>query len=181
MSRRFGAPRETEIAQQAGPAIADGATAIEHVGYFIVTVSGPRVTVTYYAAPVKATLGGFGWAIRATSTLSFTRQETFGYSLNGKEFFVPEGGSYRVADRFKGTKAEILGGVKAEHGHRRRRPQAHERRDHRLGRPRPPTAVSRVASLRSRAFRARRAASDTYTLALSTTEARPRRRPPRPL
>ena len=110
----FGAAREKEIAQQAAPAIANGITATAHVGYFIVSVAGPRVTIAYYAAPVKATLSGFGYAISTTPTLSFTRQETFGYSLNGKEFFVPEGGSYRVvSDRFKGTTAEILGGTNA--------------------------------------------------------------------
>jgi hypothetical protein len=108
----FGKPREEEIAQQAGPAMSSATTATVHVGYFIVTVDGPQVTVDYYSAPVTAALGGFGWAIRATPALSFTRQETFGYSLNGREFFVPEGGSYRaVADRFGDTRAQILGGV----------------------------------------------------------------------
>ena len=95
----FGAPREREIAQQAAPAIANSVTGTAHVGYFIVTIAGPRVTVDYYSAPVKVDLSGTGWAIAATPKLSFSRQDSFGYSLNGREFLVSEGGSYAgVAD-----------------------------------------------------------------------------------
>jgi hypothetical protein len=57
-------------------------------------------------------LDSLGWAISSTPALAFTRQETFGYSLNGREFLVPEGGSYDVvADQFQGTRAVILGGM----------------------------------------------------------------------
>ena len=42
----------------------------------------------------------------------FYKQDSWGYSLNGKEFLVAEGGSYTtVKDSFKGTHAAILGGV----------------------------------------------------------------------
>ncbi len=111
----FGRLREREIAQQAAPAIADSVTGTAHVGYFIVTVTGPRVAVDYYSAPVRVDLSGMGWSIKATPRLSFTRQDSFGYSLNGREFLVPEGGSYSsVTDEFSGTKAAILGGINAD-------------------------------------------------------------------
>ncbi|MBN1578283.1 MAG: hypothetical protein JW913_17110 [Chitinispirillaceae bacterium] len=48
----------------------------------------------------------------ATPTFNFVKKETFGYSLNGKEFPVPQGGSYSgIADNFGGTTARILSGV----------------------------------------------------------------------
>ena len=106
----FGAPRETEIAQQA--AVGPATTGTVHVGYFIVTVDGPKVTVDYYSAPVTATLNGSVYLIGTTPKMTFVKQETFGYSLNGKEFFVPQGKPYTtVADQFQGTKARILGGT----------------------------------------------------------------------
>ena len=44
--------------------------------------------------------------------MNFVKRESFGYSLNGKEFFVPQGKPYTsVADSFQGTTARILGGV----------------------------------------------------------------------
>ena len=43
--------------------------------------------------------------------MTFVKRESFGYSLNGKEFFVPQGKPYTsVKDCFKGTTARILGG-----------------------------------------------------------------------
>ena len=169
----FGAPREKEIAQQAAPGVADRLTASAHVGYFVVTIDGPRVTVNYYSAPVKVGLSGLGWALQASPALSFTRQETFGYSRNGKEFYVPGGGSYRViADQFQGTKAKVLGGVNSS--------KAADAAGRKLTRDvttgwTHPTSSSGLASnilvidgLSSVAA----SASDTYTLALSTSDER---------
>jgi len=93
--------REVPIAQQ-----------LNRVGYYIFTVDGPQVTVDYYSAEVNPTLIDGEYLIATTPTLQFVKQETFGYSLNGKEFLVPEGGSYTsVQDGFLGTSARILAGT----------------------------------------------------------------------
>jgi hypothetical protein len=111
-----GAPysaNETPIAQQ-----------LNSVGYYTYTVDGPRVTVNYYAAPASA-LDSTGTAITSggNPTYNFTLQQTFGYSLNGKEVLVPQGGSYKsLTDNtnlaiangetgYFGTTASILDGV----------------------------------------------------------------------
>ena len=55
---------------------------------------------------------GSEYLLSKTPWLNFAKEESFGYSLNGKEFFVPEGGSYtKVKDSFRGTTARILGGT----------------------------------------------------------------------
>lgn len=64
------------------------------VGYYIFTVDGPRVTVEYYTS-----LNGCGgtWGagvdcdLARTPSLTFAKRETFGYSLNGKDFVVQPG------------------------------------------------------------------------------------------
>jgi hypothetical protein len=45
--------------------------------------------------------------------LNFVKRETFGYSLNGKQFIVAQGGAYNVVQDGSsgGTTAAILGGV----------------------------------------------------------------------
>ena len=91
-------PREIEIAQE-----------LFTIGYYIVTVDGPRVTVDYYASPN----GCDGDCDQNVDVIpyTFTKRETFGYSLNGQEFLVPQGESYAVVqDSFEGTKAKILSG-----------------------------------------------------------------------
>jgi hypothetical protein len=97
-------PREISIAQE-----------VYKVTYYIVTVDGPRVTVDYYSADnTGATLDSAAgeFLISTTPALTFTRKETFGYSLNGKEFLVPQDASYtQVHDHFEGTSARILDGV----------------------------------------------------------------------
>ncbi len=83
------------------------------IGYYIYTVDGPRVTVDYYSAHVFATLVKDDYMISRTPGLVFRKQETFGYSLNGKEFLVGgrAGTSYRVVqDSFGTTTARILAG-----------------------------------------------------------------------
>ena len=90
--------RETPIAQE-----------LFTVGYYIVTVDGPRVTVEHFASP-NGCAGDCDLTI--TPALTFSKRETFGYSLNGQEFLVPQGESYTVVeDSFEGTTAKILDGV----------------------------------------------------------------------
>jgi 3',5'-cyclic AMP phosphodiesterase CpdA len=102
------------------------------VGYYIYTVDGPRVTVDYYGVDVT-TNSSF---VVSSSTESIVTKTpvltgnwrkilTYGYSLNGGEFIVPEGGSYAgVADNTAktvasgetncvGTAMQILAGVNA--------------------------------------------------------------------
>jgi hypothetical protein len=78
------------------------------VGYYIFTVDGPRVTVDYYSSPNGC---NGDCDLTATPSLTFTKHETFGYSLNGKEFLIAEGDSYAsVHDSFEGTEVRILDG-----------------------------------------------------------------------
>jgi len=82
------------------------------VGYYIFTISGPRVTVDYWASDVNASYVGGEYVIYTTPVLNFTKRDTFGYSLNGKEFMVPQGGSYTVVqDSFGAIQAKILDGA----------------------------------------------------------------------
>ena len=95
----FGFLRETPIAQE-----------LFTVGYYIVTVDGPRVTVDHYASPN----GCSGDCDQTNDAIpyTFTKRETFGYSLNGQEFLIPQGTSYiGVQDGFEGTTARILDGI----------------------------------------------------------------------
>ncbi len=94
----FNGPREMEISQE-----------LFTVGYYIVTVDGPRVTVDYYASP-----NGCNGDCDLTYDVipyTFTKRESFGYSLNGKEFQIPQGESYaNIQDEFSSTTARILSG-----------------------------------------------------------------------
>ncbi len=91
-------PRENPLAQE-----------LFTVGYYIVTVDGPRVTVDHYASPNGC---NGDCDLSATPTLTFSKRETFGYSLNGKEFFVRQGQPYSVVNEtYAGTSAAILDGV----------------------------------------------------------------------
>jgi hypothetical protein len=97
-------PREMEISQE-----------LFAIGYYIVTVDGPRVTVDYYASP-----NGCNGDCDETNDVipyTFSKHETFGYSLNGKEFLVAEGQSYdNVQDSHDRTSARILGGFNGSTG-----------------------------------------------------------------
>jgi predicted phosphodiesterase len=92
-------PRETELAQE-----------LFTVGYYVFTVDGPRVTVEYFASP-----NGCSGDCDLTNDVipyAFSRHETFGYGLNGKEFLVAQGASYDVVqDSRHGTTARILAGT----------------------------------------------------------------------
>ncbi len=95
----FGFLRETPIAQE-----------LFTIGYYIVTVDGPRVTVDYYSSP-----NGCNGDCDLTNDIipyTFSKRETFGYSLNGKEFLVAQGDSFTaVQDSFEDTTAKILSGT----------------------------------------------------------------------
>lgn len=89
------------------------------IGYYIFTVDGPCVTIDYYAA-----LNGCGgtWGAGADCDLSktpkdlqFVKRETFGYSLNGKDFIIQKGQALTVVtDTFRTDgsmqTAAIIGG-----------------------------------------------------------------------
>ena len=100
----FGHTRQTPVAQD-----------LFEIGYYLVTVDGPRVTVNYYAVPS----GSSGADISTTPPLTghWVLKHTFGYSLNGQEFMVPQGQPYTtVQDNiaagagFNGTSMRILNG-----------------------------------------------------------------------
>jgi hypothetical protein len=97
-------PRETPISQE-----------LYMIGYYIVTVDGPRVTVDYFSADNTRSnfdSGGKRYLVTRVPILTFTKKETFGYSLNGKEFLVAQGESYTdIQDSFEGTTARILDGT----------------------------------------------------------------------
>lgn len=102
----FGRQRQTPLGQE-----------LNTVGYYIFTVDGLRVTVDYYSAPVKAELVSGEYAISTTPDLSFSKRETFGYSLNGREFLIAQGQPYTlVEDSFSRTTARILSGVNSSTG-----------------------------------------------------------------
>jgi hypothetical protein len=109
----FGHRRQTQIAQE-----------LHTVGYYVFTVNGPRVNVDYYSsllsnvAPAGCSGANCEWLIPTTPALTFVKQESFGYSLNGKEFQVCQSAqtgcnsSYtQVVDSFGGTIAKILSGT----------------------------------------------------------------------
>jgi len=81
------------------------------VGYYIVTVDGPRVYVDFYSSSHGSNYGDID-LVTPPAAFNFYLRETFGYSLNGKEFVVAHGGSYTgVEDAYQGTTAKILGGT----------------------------------------------------------------------
>jgi len=95
----FGHTRQVPISQE-----------LYGIGYYIVTVEGPRVTVDYYAVPSNQ-VGGL---IKTTPPLSgnWQKRERFGYSLNGNEFLVAQNQYYtNVQDSFANTTARILSGT----------------------------------------------------------------------
>jgi hypothetical protein len=97
-------PREASISQE-----------LYKIGYYIVTVDGPLVTVNYYSADNTGSYFDSElkeYLLTRTPILTFTKKETFGYALNGKEFLVARGGSYTcIQDRFEATIARILDGT----------------------------------------------------------------------
>ena len=120
---------ETPIAQE-----------IFTVGYYIFTVDGPKVTVDHYAMPngcngdCDQTTDVIPYAGNTPTAnglfanpVPFTKHDTFGYSLNGKEVLVAQGGSYALTDDttkaiangetgYTGTTAAILSGINGSTG-----------------------------------------------------------------
>ena len=107
--------RETLVAQDLGT-----------IGYYVYNVDGPRVTADYYSSSKLASPPAGGEAdITTTPALTFSKKESFGYSLNGKEFVVGQGqaysavqdtiaaGSHNGENGYLGTAAKILGGTNA--------------------------------------------------------------------
>jgi hypothetical protein len=104
----FGRSLQTQIAQD-----------LYQIGYYIVTVDGHRVTVDYYGVPAVPSLA-LPLAPNAEVTIvtapqlsgKFQKRDSFGYSLNGKEFLVLQGQSYSIVrDSFNNTTAKILSGI----------------------------------------------------------------------
>lgn len=111
---KFGIRRRQPLSQQ-----------LNSIGFQIVTVDGPNVTVDYYAAVVTIDMSlsinkgaTSELQIPSISSYTFTKQETYGYSLVGKEFVVAAGGFYTGVQDNSGpvadgspTTAQILSGV----------------------------------------------------------------------
>ncbi len=96
--------RQTQLAQE-----------LNNIGFYIYTVDGPSVTVDYYSDSI----GGFksAPAFPAAPVFNFIKKETFGYSLNGKEFLVDQGGAYGdIEDQFQGTRARVVSGYNQGRG-----------------------------------------------------------------
>jgi hypothetical protein len=109
---------------------------LSNVGYYVYTVDGPRVTVDYYSDRVGNLQSDYCYPYGVqgkgscsqrktgssdspqvmgtwiTPTFNFAKKESFGYSLNGREFLVAQGGSYTaVHDSYDTTSAQILAGT----------------------------------------------------------------------
>lgn len=98
----FGRLRQRQLAQD-----------LSRIGYMIVTVDGPRATAEYWAAPVFDD----GADMVSVPDLSdkWTLRETSGYSLDGRQFLVPQQGAYDIVrDSGFGTRLRILGGTNAD-------------------------------------------------------------------
>jgi hypothetical protein len=91
---------------------------VSTIGYYIFTITGPNVTIDYYSAQVNLYRISGGFQITVTPELNFTKRETFGYSLAGKEFVIEQGQAYEaVSDSYSShpgappTYARIFGGI----------------------------------------------------------------------
>ncbi len=92
---------------------------MNNVGFYVYTVDGPRVNVDYYADSTGHYMSDNSWptgpsgnGTLKTPTFNFIKKESWGYSLNGQEFLIAQGGSYtEVADSFGATTARILDGT----------------------------------------------------------------------
>ncbi len=81
------------------------------IGYYIFTIDGPRVYVDYYSSSHGSDYGDID-LVTPPGTFNFYLRESFGYSLNGKQFKVAHGESYTgVQDSYNGTTAKILSGT----------------------------------------------------------------------
>ncbi len=89
---------------------------LNRIGYYIVTVSGPEVTIDYYGDIT----GGSDYGLNG-GTFDFAKMSTMSYNLNGTQKAVAQGASYVMTDNttlastmgsgFKGTTMSILAGT----------------------------------------------------------------------
>ena len=138
----FGHRRETPIVQER-----------ERVGFYVFTVDDPRVTIDYFSA-------------EPAPQLSFSKRETFGYALGGKEFVIPQGASYSIVqDRRGGVQARILAGEnrgsQRDGAHRPLAKTVH------TGWTEPDASLSPVLSLWMTTSRLGSDQTDTYVLAMT--------------
>ena len=116
---------ETPIAQQ-----------LNQIGYYIYTINGPRVTVDYYAAPASAVDSqGLSITSGGNPTYNFQKVQTFGYSLNGKEFLIQSGGNLTRRSQQLRFHHHVAGWPQYQHQHGPRRPHFDRGDRHRLDRP----------------------------------------------
>lgn len=82
------------------------------IGFYIVTVDGPRVTVDFYSASHGQDYGDTDLTT-LPATLNFFLRERFGYSLNGGKFVFQQKDEYstQVTSSYAGYAAKILSGV----------------------------------------------------------------------
>jgi hypothetical protein len=77
------------------------------VGYYLVTIDGNAATVDYYSADVglgTCVANGDKTIATTPSAMNFTKRESFGYGLNGRQFVIAQGGSYTsIADSYPAT------------------------------------------------------------------------------
>ena len=129
VSSKFYTPKATNNANWFGQKVRETSVSQElyTVGYYIYTVDGPRVTVDYYSDHHGNWLSddsypGSSLPNQVTPSFTFVRKGTYGYSQNGIEILVPQGGSYQLADDtskaiangetgYLGTGAAILAGM----------------------------------------------------------------------
>jgi hypothetical protein len=88
---------------------------LDTIGYYVFTVDGPRMNVDFYSSTLGMDYGDpvgiEDKLVNSPTNTAFYKRETFGYSLNGQEFLVAQGGSYTgVQDSFHGTAARIISG-----------------------------------------------------------------------
>jgi hypothetical protein len=119
----FGISRRTPISQELNLALSTSSNPVPRdIGFYIFTVDGANVTADYYAVTVAVVVGSGETDLPSDpggkQSNAFTKRESFGYSLNGKEFLVASGGAYSavkdsspVEFRFAGTSAQILAGA----------------------------------------------------------------------
>jgi len=87
-------------------------------GFYIFTVNGPYITVDYYSSPVcsKNRNNNSSCILLTAPDLEFEKMETFGYSLNGKDFTIMPDSAFTVVedrcdiDGSKCTCARIIDG-----------------------------------------------------------------------
>ncbi len=100
--------RETPLSQE-----------MNDIGFYIFTVDGPRVNVDYYSDQNGRYMSDNSWPLGPvnagsliTPVFNFVKKESWGYSLNGREFLIAQGASYTgVTDKFKKTTMRILRGI----------------------------------------------------------------------